>query len=99
MATVVISIELYRVFRLITARPKQWFTCAEVARGARVAPRTARHHLVRMTKLRLLDVAEVFPARKYKLSPLAKERNKAMWERLTRAAEVFQEPAKKARRK
>ena len=31
--------------------------------------------------------------------PLAKERNKAMWERLTRAAEVFQEPAKKARRK
>ena len=51
-----------------------------------------------MTKLRLLDVAEVFP-REYKLSPLAKKRNKAMWERLTRATEVLKEPAKKARRK
>ncbi len=98
MATVEVSIELYRVFRLMTARPKQWFTSAEVAKGARVAPRTASHHLVRMTKLRLLDVAEVFP-RKYKLSPLAKKRNKAMWERLTRATEVLKEPAKKARRK
>jgi predicted ArsR family transcriptional regulator len=66
-----------------------WVTNREIAKSASVAERTARQHTLNLVKLGVLDLAEVFPAHKYRLSEKASKRNAAYVNRLESAREVF----------
>ena len=46
----------------------KWMSNSELAKAAHVAERTATHHTRRLTSLGLLDLAEVFPGHRYRLS-------------------------------
>lgn len=87
METNEISAHQLRVYQY--AADHEWFTSAQLAQGAGVAPRTARAHARRFVQLGLFDQAEVFPAHRYRLSPLAEKRNAAMVRRLGAAAEAL----------
>lgn len=56
-----------------------------LARGKR----TARQHTRRLVDLGVLDMAEVFPAHRFRLSAKADKRKRAYLARLERACEVF----------
>jgi predicted ArsR family transcriptional regulator len=86
--TAEISLHAVKVFRFLE-RAAGWVTAKDVAAGAKVAGRTARAHLRRMTEQGLFDVAETFPGHRYRLSTKAEKRNKALLLRLRAAAEVF----------
>jgi DNA-binding transcriptional ArsR family regulator len=77
-----------RIFRFLQQHT-QWQTSQQVAIGAQVAMRTARHHLLQLTQLGLLDQAEVFPGHRYRLSSKADKRNGAYMRRLETACEIF----------
>lgn len=66
-----------------------WVTSKEIAAGAGVAERTARHHALALVNLGIFDQAEVFPAHRYRISEKAEKRNKAYWLRLESARSVF----------
>ena len=66
-----------------------WITNRQIATAANVAERTARQHTLNLVKLGVLDLAEVFPAHKYRLSEKAAKRNAAYVNRLEAAREVF----------
>jgi len=66
-----------------------WRTARELAAGAKVAERTARAYAHKLVELGVLDVAEVFPAHRYRFSGKAGKRNKAYVLRLDHAVEVF----------
>lgn len=70
-----------------------WMTNAQIAKvlKERVASRTVRAITLKFVKLGILDMAEVFPAHRYKLSPKAEKRNKGYWLRLQKVLEVFGE--------
>ncbi len=67
----------------------EWSTSRELAEKAGIADRTARAHALKLVRLGLLDVAEVFPAHRYRLSEKANKRNAAYLLRLKHACEVF----------
>lgn len=46
----------------------EWMSSRDVAREAKVAPRTARHHLRRLADIGILEEAEVFPGHRYRFS-------------------------------
>lgn len=87
METNEVSHHQIRVFRAL--KGGQWFTASEIASATGVAGRTSRAHLRNLTSLGLLDVAEVFPAHRYRLSEKAEKRNAAYMRRLEEAAAVF----------
>lgn len=62
-----------------------WMTSDEIADAAKVAPRTARHHLRRLTDAALVDRAHVFPGYRYRWRNDADPRLVA---RLDRAAAI-----------
>ena len=66
-----------------------WVTANEIAAGASVAKRTARAHALRFVKLGIFDQAEVFPAHRYRLSPLASKRNRTLVQRVEEAQKIF----------
>lgn len=85
-----VSLHEVKVFRLLQSSPSKWFTHADIAAQVKgVAVRTIRHHTKRLVALGLLDVAEVFPAHRYRFAEKAGKRNQAMLLRLERAAEIF----------
>jgi hypothetical protein len=88
METNEISLHLCRVYKA-AKDASGWTTSADIAAASGVAGRTARHHLLRLVNLGVLDQAEVFPAHRYKLSDKADKRNKAMVIRLENAMSVF----------
>jgi DNA-binding IclR family transcriptional regulator len=67
----------------------KWVTNQEIADKTGVAPRTARHHTLRLVKLGIADQAELFPAHRYRLSEYAAKRNRGYADRIGRAAEIF----------
>jgi len=77
-----------RVYRALCG--EKWMTAIEVSEAAHVAPRTARHHCKRLHELGLVDMAEVFPGHRYRVSAHARKRNAAYVRRLDRAAEVME---------
>ena len=77
-----------RVF-LFVAKSSQWVSSKDISNGAKVAPRTARSHALKLVKLGLFDVAEVFPSHRYRLSEKAEKRNASYFIRLQKAAEIF----------
>lgn len=88
METNEISEHLFRIYTFVVESAR-WVTSNEIAQGARVNPRTARAHASKLVKAGLFDLAEVFPAHRYRLSPMAEKRNKGLVLRFQRAREVF----------
>jgi hypothetical protein len=84
-----ISIHETRAFVALLKNRGKWITSKELAREANIAERTARAFSLKFTKLGLVDVAEVFPAHKYRLSEKASKRNAAYFGRLQKACDVF----------
>jgi len=84
-----VSLHEVKVFGVFESQPKIWITSNEVASAAGVAQRTARAHCLKLTKLGMLDLAEVFPAHRYRLSAKASKRNTAYHQRLAHAKDVF----------
>lgn len=84
-----VSIHEVRIYQAFLAKPAEWLSAVEIAELANVAPRTARAHTSKLTKLGILDLAEVFPAHRYRLSEKASKRNVAYLQRLIQASEVF----------
>jgi predicted ArsR family transcriptional regulator len=70
----------------------EWKTSRDIAQESQVSGRTARKHLLKLQKLGLLDVAEVFPGHRYRRSLLADKRNASYLQRLTHVAEIFGVP-------
>lgn len=82
------EVEVYNV--LLNAPDTAWLSNAEIAEQAKaVSPRTVRMHTRRFARLGLLDVAEVFPAHRYRLSSKAEKRNQSYVVRLQAAMDVF----------
>jgi hypothetical protein len=78
------------VYQVLAGRAGTWMTSTEIARAAKVAPRTARAHVTRLAALGVLDVAdEVFPGRRYRLAADAGDGPRSYADRLRRAAEVL----------
>ena len=84
-----ISIHAVRVYTYLEACGQKWATAADVASGAQVAPRTARMYVKRLVDLGIADLAEVFPAHRYRVSGKAKQRNRGYWNRLKEAQTIF----------
>lgn len=78
-----------RLFLAVEKRGGKWATSKELAAEAGIAERTARAHLFKMVGLNILDIAEVFPAHRYRFADKADKRNAAYVIRLRRAVEVF----------
>lgn len=83
-----ISVHESRVF-IALLKNGGWMSSNDVASMANVASRTARQHLLKLTRLGLLDQAEVFPGHRYRLSRLAKQRNHSYYGRLVQACEIL----------
>lgn len=83
-----VSMHEVKVYRALEQAPA-WVTSREIATVASIAPRTARSHALKLVRLGLVDVAEVFPGHMYRLSAKASKRNAGYLDRLKRAAEVF----------
>jgi hypothetical protein len=88
METNEVSLHRLKVY-LFVKQAREWLTNEDIAKGAGVAPRTARQHTRGLVGLGILDQAEVFPAHRFKISAKADTRNKAYMLRLERASEVF----------
>jgi hypothetical protein len=84
-----ISIHEVRIYRTFTQSPDKWLTNQEVASLSDVAGRTARLHTKRLVSIGVLDVAEVFPGHRYRLSEKAGKRDAGYVNRLQKASEVF----------
>jgi predicted transcriptional regulator len=72
-----------------TLLSSEWVTSKDAAHKSNVAARTARHHLRRLVELGICDLAEVFPAHRYRISKMASKRNKAYLLRLEYAMEAL----------
>lgn len=83
-----ISLHRLKVF-LFTKDARSWLTNEAIAKGAGVAPRTARHHTKALVELGLFDQADVFPGHRFRLSDKAEVRNKSYFRRLLLSQEVF----------
>lgn len=86
METNEVSLHQAKVFKSVTSN---WVTASDVANKTGVAQRTARHHCKILSDAGIFDQAEVFPAHRYRLSDKAGKRDKAFFNRLTTACEIF----------
>ena len=78
-----------RIYQSLKTRPQEWLTNKEIAGVSGVNERTVRLHTLRFVKLGMLDLAEVFPAHRFRWSAKAERRNKSYEVRLENAIEVF----------
>ena len=85
------EISLHEVRLYKTLSEKEWFTVKTVAEKAKIAARTASLHLKRLSDLGIVDVAEVYPGHRYRLSNKADKRNSGYLNRLKQACEIFGE--------
>lgn len=79
------------IYKAFVDNKDKWLTnqgIAEMLTGS-VAIRTVRLHTLRLVKLGILDLAEVFPAHRFKASIKAHRRNLNYVTRLKKALEVF----------
>lgn len=74
---------------LFVKSQKGWVTSQDVAHGTGVAVRTVQKHMKRLVQLGIFDLAEVFPAHRFRLSSKANRRNVSYLQRLDFACEVF----------
>lgn len=78
-----------KIYLALRENKNRWLTHAEIQSIVGVARRTVRHHTLRFRKLGIIDVAEVFPAHRYRWPDKGERRNEAYVLRLDKAADVF----------
>ena len=78
-----------RVYRVLKGDPQKWWTARDMTTAAKVAARTASLHLQRFSNLGVVDLAEIFPHHRYKLSVKGSKRNKAYVQRLEEALVIL----------
>lgn len=85
-----ISIHEILIYEALRRRG-EWMTNHEIAKAVAqpVAERTVRHHTKRLTALGVLDLAEVFPGHRYRISDKREKRNAAYVQRIESASQVF----------
>lgn len=83
-----ISLHEARLF-LELKKANNWKTSKELATLAKISDRTARAHLLRFSRIGILDCAEVYPGHRYKLAKKADKRNSGFLRRIEAAVEVF----------
>lgn len=83
-----ISLHQLKVFNFVKSQDG-WTTAKDIAAGAGVAERTARHHARVLVHLGVFDRAEVFPAHRYRLSDKVNKRNKSYMLRIEEARQAF----------
>jgi FixJ family two-component response regulator len=69
-----------------------WVTSKHIAHATQVTERTVQNHVKRLVQLGIFDLAEVFPAHRFRVSEKASKRNIAYLQRLEFACEVFSIP-------
>lgn len=85
-----ISLHEIKIYRALHDRPEQWLTNDEILQlVGDMSGRTVRAKTSKFVALGMVDVAEVFPAHRYRWSKKAKQRNAAYLQRLQHADEVF----------
>lgn len=80
-----------QIYQVLKNNPTQWFTNKTLSDASKVTGRTVRLHTNRFVKLGIVDLAEVFPAHRYRFAEKASRRNAAYVQRLENAVEVFTE--------
>lgn len=84
-----VSIHEVAIYKVFCGAGKAWLTSAELAVRAKVAPRTARGHALKLVRLGVVDQAQVFPGYRYRLIEPETERNHDYVDRLHHAASVL----------
>lgn len=82
-----------KIYKALSATPVKWMTHVDIEKSSSVNARTVRAHVLRLVRLGLVDVAELFPRHRYRLSEKGVRRNKAYLQRLEIAAEILAEAA------
>lgn len=78
-----------RIYRTLKKEPERWMTHAEIEKSSGVCARTVRQHTLKLVRLGLLDMVELFPRHRYRFSEKGHRRNKSYAQRLTQAEEVL----------
>lgn len=84
-----ISLHLVKVFKAIKDADGKWVTNKEVSAMIKMPLRTVASHTLHLSDAGMINQAEVFPAHKFQFSGKADKRNKAFYERVIRAMEIF----------
>lgn len=85
-----ISAQEVSVWNVFKSNPNKWLSNKEIqGLSENVALRTIRAYTLKMVKLGLIDVAEVFPSHRYQISEKHSKRNTGYSLRLEKASEVF----------
>jgi hypothetical protein len=85
-----ISFQEVQVYAALAEAKGKWLTNAEICKQVdNVSARTVRAVTLKFTRLGLVDLAEVFPAHRYRWSEKAGKRNASYTLRLQNAREVF----------
>jgi hypothetical protein len=84
-----ISIQEIRIYQALVAHAGQWLTNREIAEEAAVAERTSRAHTAHFVQLGIAEVAELFPAHRYRLKDRAGVTDTSYIDRLEQAVAVL----------
>jgi hypothetical protein len=84
-----ISMHQIRVFRFVRDYGR-WVSSTDIAEGAEVSPRAARHLARTLVGLGIFDQIEVYPGHRYRFSDQADTLNEAYMIRLRNAEEAFE---------
>ncbi len=84
-----ISLHEVKVYQALRDAKDRWLTNYDASRLSGVCARTTRLHTKRFVDLGIVDIAEVFPAHRYRLSGKAGKRNSSYIRRLDSACDVF----------
>ncbi len=84
-----ISLHEVKVYQALKNHPDKWMTNHDIAELVGISERTVRLHSRRFVTLGLLDLAEVFPAHRFRWSSKDSRRNKSYVLRIEHAVEAF----------
>lgn len=90
-----ISIHELIIWEALVANSALWLSNKEIfalcsTPKVNISARTVRAHTSKLSKLGLIDQAEVFPAHRFRVSEKAGKRNLGYMQRLTKSKEVFE---------
>lgn len=80
---------MVKVFKTIKDLNGKWINNQQIAEKTGVAKRTVSAHTLHLADAGIINQAEVFPAHQFQISEVGNKRNKAFFERLEKAAEIF----------
>jgi DNA-binding IclR family transcriptional regulator len=84
-----VSLHEVAIYKALCSANDAWLTSAELAIRAKVAPRTARAHALKLTRLGVVDRAPVFPGHRYRIAEHTAERGSDYVARLRHTASVL----------